>query len=147
MANSANTHVRQALASVLRQEAGQDADSSAVVAAASRLFDRLTRELTPLVGAGGADAITTRSLHLARREFPWLPELSASGDSDGLSAGSELRLERHDAAAVADATVAALAALVALLVGLIGQGLTSGLVQAAWSMQLPRGEEPEGSER
>ena len=140
MANSERAHLRQTVGHALQQEAGQDADSSTVVAAASRLYDRLARELTPLIGGGGVDAVTARSLHLTRREFPWLQGFPDAGDSDGRCAETRLRLERQDPAEAAEAVVAALATLVALLIALIGQGLTSRLVQAAWSTQLPRGE-------
>lgn len=139
--------MRQTVGNVLQQEAGQDADSSTVVAAASRMYDRLARQLTPLIGAAGVDAITARSLHLTRREFPWVQELPDSADSDGPCAQTRLCLERQDAATAADATVAALATFVALVIALIGQGLTRRLVQAAWSTQLPRSDEREESER
>jgi hypothetical protein len=141
MANSESAHLRQTVANVLREEAGQDADASTVAAAASRLYDRLVEQLTPLIGARGVDAIVARSLHLTRREFPWLQEFPDSGDSDGVCAENRLRLEQQDAATAADATAVALATLVALLVALIGRALTGRLVQAAWSAQLPRRDE------
>lgn len=141
MANSESARLRQTVANILVQEAGRDADASTVAAAASRLYDRLVEQLTPLIGARGVDAIVARSLHLTRREFPWLQEFPDSGDSDDLCAQNRLRLEQQDAATAADATAAAFATLVALLVALIGWGLTGRLVQAAWSAQLPRGDE------
>jgi hypothetical protein len=147
MATSESAHLRRTVANVLQQEAGRDADASTVAAAASRLYGRLVGQLTPLIGARGVDAIAARSLHLARREFPWLQEFPDSGDSDGVCAQNRLRLEQQDAATAAHAAVAVLATLVALLIALIGQGLIARLVQTAWSTQLPRGDEREESER
>ena len=139
--------MRHTVGTILQQEAGQDADANTVVAAASRLYDRLARQLRPLMGAAGVDAITARSLHLTRREFPWLQDFPDPTDSGGPCAHTRLCLERQDAAMAADATVAGLATLVALLTALIGHGLTRRLVQVAWSTQLPRGDEREESER
>jgi hypothetical protein len=79
--------------------------------------------------------------------FPWLQEFPDSGDSDGVCAENRLRLEQQDATTAAHAAVAVLATILALLITLIGQGLISRLVQAAWSTQLPRGDEREESER
>jgi hypothetical protein len=141
MATSERAHLRQTVANLLEQETGQQADASTVAAAASRVYDRLVGQMTPLIGARGVDAIAARSLHLTRREFPWLQEFPDSGDSDGVCAQNRLRLEQQDAATAKDAAVAALATLVGLLITLIGRGLTSRLVEAAWVTQLPRGDE------
>jgi hypothetical protein len=147
MTTSGNAHLRKTVGRLLRQEAGRDADSKAVAAAALRLYDRLAEQLTPLIGDAGIDALTGRSLHLTRREFPWLEEVPEGNDSDGPFAQARLRLERQEAATAADAAVATLATLVALLSALIGEGLTSRLLQAAWSAQLPRGDEQEEPNR
>jgi hypothetical protein len=143
MTTSENAHLRKTVGKLLRQEAGRDADSKAVAAAALRLYDRLAEQLTPLFGVAGIDALTGRSLHLTRREFPWLEEVRKGGDSDGPFTQARPRLERQDAATAAEAAVATLATLVALLSALIGEGLASRLLQAAWSAQLLRGDEQE----
>lgn len=147
MTTSGNALLRQRVGKVLHQEAGKDADSKAVAAACIRLYDRLAGQLAPLIGRAGIETLTSRSLHLTQREFPWLAEARDSGRSDGPFAQARFRLERQDAATAADAAVAALATLAGLLSALIGEGLTSRLLQAAWSARLPRGDEQEAHNR
>lgn len=147
MTTSGNAHLRQTVGTLLHREAGKDADTKAVAAAALRLYDRLAEQLTPLIGAAGVHALTGRGLHLTRREFPWLEEAGDAGDSSGPFANARLGLERQDATSAADAAVAILATILALLGALIGEGLTSRLLQAAWSAQLPGGGEQEEPNR
>src|ERR1700681_4053073 len=67
-----NAALRQLALKVLAQHAGPAADAEALAAAAHRAYDDLARVSAPLIGQVGVDVLTSRALHLAQREYPWL---------------------------------------------------------------------------
>jgi hypothetical protein len=147
MTTIGNARLRRTVETLLYQEAGTDPDAKGLTAAALRLHDRFAAQLTPLIGAAGMHALTGRSLHLTRREFPWLEDVRLADDADGPLDRVRRCLEHQDAATAADAAVAVLATLVALLSALIGEGVTARLLHAAWSARLPRADEQEELDR
>ena len=55
------------------RHAGLGVDTTAVAAGASHAYFELAQALAPIIGDVGVAAMTDRALHLARREYPWLP--------------------------------------------------------------------------
>lgn len=74
----------------------------------------------------------TRAVHLAQREHPWLSQAPERQDIEHPFGHIERCLTRQDPATAAAAGARVLANLAGLLVVLIGDGLTSRLLRAAW---------------
>jgi hypothetical protein len=129
--------LRQAIQRALTREAGTGTDARALAAAAVRVYETLAGQLALLIGDGGVNALTARSLHLVQRDFPWLAEAEASGPAEGLFAQFGSSLERQEPAVATETAVAALATLGGLLETLIGEALTMRVVRAAWPSAFP----------
>jgi len=127
-----NAELRQLALRALAQRAGSAAGAEALAAAVHRAYDDLARVSAPLIGQGGVDALTGRALHLARLEYPWLDSMCESEQAEAPFAQVLLCLDRQDPAVAAEAAGALFALLLGLLVTLIGESLTTGLVQRAW---------------
>lgn len=123
---------QQAFRRVLAREAGADAAAPAVAAAARRLCERFTRQLTPLIGDAGAAAVCERALHLTQRHVPGLAPVRGPLAGDPPFALLQLSLEQLEPAAGAEAAVAVLATTSDLLASFIGEGLTTSLLREAW---------------
>ena len=135
MAGSAN--LRQAIQRALTREAGTDADAKAVAAAALRVYATLAGQLALLIGDGGVKALSARSLHLVRRDFPWLAEAQETDPSEGPFARLGSCLERQQPTVAAEGAAAALATLGGLVETLIGEALTMRVLRAAWPSAFP----------
>jgi hypothetical protein len=81
--------------------------------------------LTPVIGENGFRSLFARSLHLTRREHPWLPGLSAT---DNPFADLQASLEGETQERTQEASRALLATFTGLLRLLIGEALTSCLL-------------------
>jgi hypothetical protein len=139
--------LRQAIQRALTREAGADADAKALAAAALRVYDMLAGHLALLIGEAGVRALTARSLHLARRDFPWLAEAQESGPSEGPFARARLSFARQEPAAATEAAAAVLATLGGLLATLIGEALTMRVLRAAWPSAFPDETQQEAQNR
>jgi hypothetical protein len=93
--------------------------------------------LALLIGEGGVKALTARSLHLVRRDFPWLAEAQDPDPSEGPFAKVGFCLERQEPAVATEAAAATLATFGGLLETLIGERLTMRVVRAAWPSAFP----------
>ena len=124
--------LRQAIQHTLTRESGLDADGRAIAAALVHAYDTLARQLVLLIGDGGVTALTARSVHLVRRDFPWLAEARPPGIAAGPFAQLGFSLARQDPAVAAKAAEAALATLGGLLETLIGEALTMRILRDAW---------------
>src|SRR5512140_1538455 len=121
------------IAHLLMQHAGGgEADARAVAEAALGLWIRAACELALLIGKGGVRAIYARSLHLARSSYPWLPEAADPAQSDPPFTELRATLERQAAPDALKAGTAFLVAFTDLRATLIGEALTTGLMNSAW---------------
>jgi hypothetical protein len=124
--------VRTVFRRILTREAGTAALASATAAAASRVCERFTHQLTPLIGDAGVTAICARSLHLAQRQFPGLASVRPSDQDAGPLALLQSFLEQQEPAAATEVAVAVLATASELLTSFIGESLTTRLLCEAW---------------
>src|SRR6185436_20101813 len=106
-------------------------------AAALRAYERLTRELAPLIGKAGIDAMCTRSVHLTQREFSWLAPAGSARPRDAPFTHVRVTLEQQDPAVARDAAIAVLATFGELLASFIGDSLTTRLLREAWPDGFP----------
>jgi len=117
---------------VLARHAAPPVDAMAVAATARRAYDDLAQVLAPVVGEVGVAAMTDRALHLATRDFAWLPS-RAPGPADAAFAQFiDVLQQQDDPAMAAEGAAAVFAALIGLLATFIGDPLAARLVQQAW---------------
>jgi hypothetical protein len=127
-----NAALRRLALKVLAQHAGSAASAEALAAAAQRAYDDLARVSVPLIGQGGVDALTSRALHLAHREYPWLAHTPEPEQAEGPFAQVIFSLKQQDPAVATEAAGAVFATFTGLLVTFIGEPLTTRLLRQAW---------------
>lgn len=148
MQSSSTTNLarQQKILHLLTQDAGgRGADARAVAESALRLWSQAARELALLIGQGGVRAIYARSLHLARADYPWLPEAPDPTQSAPPFTELQATLERQAPPDALEAGTAFLVTFTDLLATLIGEALTTGLMNSAWPDRAPglAAKEPE----
>lgn len=116
----------------LARHAGLAVDTTAVAAAADRAYDDLTRVLAPVIGDVGVAAMTDRALHLATREYPWLPSSEPGAPDTRFTTVVDALKQQGDPAVAAEAGAAVFEAILGLLATFIGEPLAARLVQQAW---------------
>jgi hypothetical protein len=138
-----HTARRELALTLLARRTGPAAGASAIGAAAGRAYDDLAQVLAPVIGDVGVAAMTDRAVHLATREYPWLPS-SEPGAADTRFTTVIDALTRYDDPAVAaEAAAAVLAAFLGLLATFIGEPLAARLVQQAWPDAVARADTAE----
>ena len=118
---------QQAFRRLMEREALDGADASAIAAAAFRVLERLSRQLTPIIGESGVVAVYSRAFHVARRQFPWLPPVTAAG-SEGSFTDVRRSMQQQEARVARESAFAVFTAISELLESLIGESLTSQLL-------------------
>jgi hypothetical protein len=132
MTEHENAVLRRLALKVLRHHAGSDTGAEAFAVAAHRTYDDLARVSAQLIGQAGVDALTSRALHLAQQEYPWLVHRREPEQPDGPFAQVIVCLTRQDPAIASEAAGAVFAALAGLLVTFLGEPLTMQLLRKAW---------------
>lgn len=131
--------LRQLARRVLARRAGGAKANGveSLVAAANGVYDDLVLASAPVIGQTGVDALTGRAVHLAQREFPWLPTAATRDRVGGSFADVLASLQKQDLAVATDATAAVFATFAGLLVTFIGESLTAHLLDKAWPDAFP----------
>lgn len=103
-------------------------DSATFLAAAGRVHEKLTAQLSPLLGAGGVRALFVRSAKLARRDAPGLAEV----DVFASLAQPRAELEACDPVVLAKTAEVVIATFLGLIATFIGARLTTQALRSAW---------------
>lgn len=111
---------------LLEHERGGDVTSG--TSSAARVFDKLERELSPLVGAAGVQALFMRSAKLCGGE---LAELSSGSIFSG-AAKLRDRLGQEPSRLDREQAIALFATFLSLLTTFIGARLTRQVLRSAW---------------
>ncbi len=122
-------------------ETPPNADS--VAEAVVDTWTRAAAELASVIGAEGVGALYARCVALARRTHLWLPapEFAAPHANALVDLGRVLR--ERPAAEGLEAGSELLATMTRLLGGMIGEALTSRLLESAWGREVPDQSEQE----
>ena len=129
---------------LLQHESSGAPDAASRAAAVDRVCRKLAGELETLVGQGGAAALLRRAVSLAKREFPFLPELRPRPDEPVSFDAVRTSLQERRPAEAEAASTALLANLLGLLVNLLGEDLGLRPVVTVWP-NLPPGAAPPAS--
>jgi len=113
---------------LLAAEGASGPSAEAYSAAAGKVYDKLSAQLSPLLGALGFQALLTRSAKLAQGELAWLTELAAVESSTKLRAS----LQALDPAAAAETAETLFGTFFALITTFIGERLTAQALRRAW---------------
>jgi hypothetical protein len=117
---------------LLENAGGLGANARAVADATVRTWMRAAAELALLIGQGGVRALYERSLHLTRAIYPWLSEAEAPVRTDAPFATLQVSLESGEPEDALEAGAAFLIVCTDLLSNLIGEALTTRLVDSSW---------------
>jgi hypothetical protein len=104
----------------------------ALVAVTLHLWERLSFELTSIIGEGGFQSLYARSVHLVRVRYPWIVPIHSSQPSDSAFASLKSCLEERDLTEGNEASVALLSTFIDILIVLIGELLTTSILRSAW---------------
>ena len=144
----ATVRLRRVAARLLAGEAGgEPATSETLVAASSRLLDRLSHRLAEVIGPAGVEAILLRAVKLRRAEYSFLDEAIVPR-ARGESLAEPLRacLRDQPPEVVQEVSVILFATVVGLLAFVIGDRLAWSLLQQIWPDTLPQAEWQEAEE-
>jgi hypothetical protein len=104
-----------------------------VVARAEDIWRRLATRLSPLIGDTGFNALYGRAVRLINLHFDWLTMPMSSQSTAALFITLKSNLLSVDAARANEANTALLDTFTKLLSGLIGEALTTRLLNTAWA--------------
>ncbi len=128
---------QQLIADVLALQAG--ASNADTVARSLRTWELLAAHLSPLIGEAGFCALYGRTMRLVIAQYPWLTPALSSQPIDALLSTLKENLSSIDPASAGQATGALLDTFTRLLSGLIGEALTTRLLNTAWA-DVPEGK-------
>ena len=117
---------------VLARRAGPAAGAEAIAAAADRAYDDLARVLATVIGDMGVNALTGRTLHLAKGEYSRLVPAREPEDAEDTFAQIIDALKRQDPTVATEIAAAVFAIFLGLLATFIGEPLATRLLQQAW---------------
>jgi hypothetical protein len=122
---SPNPRIRELAQRLLAYEVAADNPSETNSSAGLRVFEKLRRLLSTLVGSSGFRSLLARALTLAKAQDPHLSvaKIKPDGSLEGLS---DVGKQGHAA------EVMLIAQLLGLLVTFIGEGLMLSLLLDAW---------------
>lgn len=103
----------------------------ALIEVTLHLWERLASELSIIIGEGGFQSLYARSLHVISVQFPWITETHLQ-QTDSRFTDLIINLEAHEMKEASEASIALLTTFIDILTTLIGELLTTGLLQSAW---------------
>jgi len=111
--------------------------------AAATALHALSAELARWLGAGGCEAVLTRALGQARAAHPMLADVGLASDPLPRLEGLDEAVQAHGAAEMAAGLEAMLVAIFELLGRLIGDDLSTKLVELSMSDGVPEAAKSE----
>jgi hypothetical protein len=121
----------QIIKSLMASPTGSVADASII------LWEQIATQIISIVGEDGFNSLYARSLFLTQSEFPLLAAGSlAPPQSDHRFAGLKESLEGMAPAQASEANTLLLIKFTDILASLVGEQLTSHILQLAWGIDL-----------
>jgi hypothetical protein len=116
----------------LDRELDRHKSRESVVPAGQAACAALYRRLTPLVTSSGSQGFLTRSLHLAREQYPFLQGLRGGASPETCLEGLDEALRDVGSDDAYQALVLVLAHMIGLLATFIGDDLAMRILGEAW---------------
>jgi len=112
---------------------------------AIRLWEQMAIQIISIVGEDGFDSLYARSLFLSRSTFPWLTASPLPPKTDHRFAELKGSLEGQTPAQASEANSLLLITFTDILASLIGEPLTTRILQLAWGDDISTrlGKEPQ----
>lgn len=104
--------------------------------AAIRLWEELATQISSIIGAGGFNALYTRSVFFTQATFPWLAASELSTHADSPFAALKYSFEAQAPVEVAAANGLLLTTFSDILASLIGEELTANILSVAWGAEV-----------
>lgn len=138
----ANEDLKSIATAVLRKRAGPSTNPEKMLLAIGRAWDDAARLLAPILGDAGFEALRSRALYLAQREFP--PDRAAERTAaEKLPVDMGTWLQQFEPSMAIEAASTMFSAFGNLLQNLIGDRLTMRLLRKAWPEGFPPPESKE----
>ena len=96
----------------------------------------MATQIISIVGEDGFNSLYARSLFLSQSKFPWLAAGSLTPNADHRFEGLKTSLEGQAPAQASEANTLLLITFTEILASLIGEQLTSHILQLAWGIGL-----------
>ena len=106
--------------------------ADAIAQSALETWQQIAAQLEPVIGARGMDALFSRSVHLVGSTYGWLETSAVHGNGAVSLADFKTCLESREAPVAAAAASALLATFTELLANLIGESLSTRLLEVVW---------------
>ena len=122
----------EAIRETITRRAGRAPDADAIVQSTLLTWQQIAAQLEPVIGARGVDALFSRSLHLVGKTHRWLETSGVRGNGAVSLASIRSCFEGLEPPLAIDAACALLATFTELLANLIGESLTTRLLEMVW---------------
>ena len=116
----------------ITRRAGRAPNAAAIVQSTLFSWQQIAAQLEPVIGARGVDALFSRSLHLVGKTYRWLETSGVRGNGAVSLASISACFEGREPPVATDAGCALLATFAELLANLIGESLTTRLLEMVW---------------
>ena len=98
----------------------------------THLWEPMSVQIMAIVGEGGFNSLYARTLSLNKSEFPWLPTSPFLPKNDKRFSDLKMSLEGQTTAQMREANHLLLITFTDILASLIGEHLTSRILELAW---------------
>ena len=102
-------------------------------AAGADLWRKMAAQLILIIGSGGFDSLYARSVHLGRSTYPWLETGSEPLETDHRFSDLEASLQMQLPTLARDANCLLLITFTDILASMIGERLTTRILDSAWA--------------
>lgn len=101
--------------------------------AGADLWRQMAAELILIIGSGGFDSLYARSVYLGRATYPWLGGGSGPSENDHRFSDLEASLQMQSPTLARDANCLLLITFTDILASMIGERLTTRILDSAWA--------------
>ena len=96
------------------------------------LWAPMATQLILIIGAGGFDSLYARSVFLSQSSYPWLPACSGPPFTDQRFADLNISLQAQPPPVAGEANALLLITFTDILASMIGERLTTRILNSAW---------------
>lgn len=125
-----------AIRNILKTSHVNSQNTNLVAQNTSHILNRISIQLEPMIGTRGIEVLFNRAFYLSSKEFAWITYASDL-DQVSLIATITKQLESVETQEASQAAYTILVIFTKLLIALIGESLTSRLLETVWTLASP----------